>query len=43
MDFRSAAREWEFIAAKMEREAYDPIGDLWFVLYFVAEGTSGSL
>ena len=42
-DFRSVAREWEFIATKMEREAYDPVGDLWFVLYFVAETTAGSL
>lgn len=42
-DFRSAARQWAFIAAKMEREAYDPVRDLWFVLYFVAETPPGSV
>lgn len=42
-DFRSVAREWEFIATKMDREAYDPVGDLWFVLYFATETTAPSL
>jgi hypothetical protein len=42
-DFRSVARGWEFMATKMDREAYDPVGDLWFVLYFATEPTAGSL
>ena len=32
------AREWEFLRAKMEGGEYDPVGDLWFVLYFVKQG-----
>jgi hypothetical protein len=36
-DFRVVAREWETLRTKMDREGYDPISDLWFVLYFVAE------
>ena len=42
-DFRSVAREWEFIATKIDREAYDPVADLWFVLYFVTQSTDGRL
>jgi hypothetical protein len=42
-DFRSVAREWELIRTKMAREAYDPLDDLWFVLYFVNESTSRAL
>jgi hypothetical protein len=42
-DFRSIAREWEFIATKMDRGAYDPVGDLWFVLYLATETTARSL
>jgi hypothetical protein len=37
-DFRSVAREWEFLRTKIER-GYDPIDDLWFVLYFVNDST----
>jgi hypothetical protein len=37
-DFRSVAREWEFLRTKIEH-GYDPIDDLWFVLYFVNEST----
>ena len=42
-DFQSVAREWEFIATKMDREAYDPINDLWFVLYLASESTTRNL
>jgi hypothetical protein len=28
------AREWEFIARKMDGEDFDPLDDLWFVMYF---------
>jgi hypothetical protein len=38
-DFKSAAQEWEFVRARVEREAYDPVDDLWFVLYFATEST----
>ena len=41
-DFRSVARKWEFIATKMDREAYDPVNDLWFVLCFATESPSRS-
>ena len=33
-DFRSVAREFEFLRAKIEQEGYEPLDDLWFVLYF---------
>jgi hypothetical protein len=42
-DFQSLAREWQFIATKMDREAYDPISDLWFVLYLASESTTRNL
>ena len=42
-DFRAVARDWELIRTKMDREAYDPMDDLWFVLYFTAESTVSSL
>jgi hypothetical protein len=42
-DFRLVARDWELIRAKMAREAYDPLDDLWFVLYFVNETTVRAL
>ena len=42
-DFRSVAREWEFIATKIDRQAYDPVADLWFALYFATESTARSL
>jgi hypothetical protein len=38
-DFRSVAREWELIRTKMDREADDPLDDLWFVLYFATESS----
>ncbi len=38
-DFKSVAREWESIRTKIEREAYDPLDDLWFVLYFATESS----
>ena len=34
-DFRAAAREWESLRTKMDGEGYDPVADLWFVLYFM--------
>jgi hypothetical protein len=42
-DFRSVARQWEFIATKIDREAYDPVADMWFVVYFETESTAGNL
>jgi hypothetical protein len=36
-DFRVVARGWEVLRARMDQEGYDPVSDLWFVLYFVAE------
>lgn len=36
-DFRSVGREWETIRTKMDREDYDPVDDLWFVLYFATD------
>jgi hypothetical protein len=38
-DFRVVAREWELLRTKMDGEGYDPVSDLWFVLYFVKEPT----
>ena len=42
-DFQSVAREWELIRTKIDREAYDPVRDLWFVLYFATESTLRTL
>ncbi len=39
-DFRRVAREWEFMRTKIDREGYDPMNDLWFVLYFDKEPAS---
>jgi hypothetical protein len=36
-NFTSVAREWESIRTKMDREDYDPVDDLWFVLYFATD------
>ena len=36
-DVRLVASEFEFLRTKMDREGYDPVTDLWFVLYFVNE------
>ena len=33
-DFRFVASEFEFLRTRMDREGYDPLADLWFVLYF---------
>jgi hypothetical protein len=35
-DFREVAREWEFMRTKIDREGYDPMDDVWFVLDFVS-------
>lgn len=39
-DFAAVAREWDVLRARTECEAYDPVADLWFVLYFVGEAAS---
>ena len=36
-DFKSLAQEWDLLRTKMEGNAYDPVDDLWFVLYFATE------
>jgi hypothetical protein len=35
-DFRSVAMEWEFLQ-QGRAESYDPLDDLWFVLYFTTQ------
>jgi hypothetical protein len=36
-NFANVAREWDVLRDKMDREQYDPVTDLWFVLYFASE------
>jgi hypothetical protein len=36
-DFRLLAREFDFLRTRMDRKGYEPVDDLWFVLYFVKE------
>jgi hypothetical protein len=36
-DFRAEAQAWEVLRTRMDNEEYDPLRDLWFVLYFHTE------
>jgi len=39
-DFVSEARRWEVLRTRIDLEHYDPVADLWFVLYFASESAS---
>ena len=36
-DFRSVAREFDALRGPIDSGRYDPVADLWFVLYFMEE------